>query len=121
MRTHIEKISAITLRVANMEASVRFYRDLLGLKLLYGGPEAHFSSLGTGQADFPILNLEQGQPVNRWGRIIFHVADVDQFWAYLNAKGLNPPKPMNASWGERYFHIGDPDGHELSLARPQAG
>jgi uncharacterized glyoxalase superfamily protein PhnB len=22
------------------------------------------------------------------------------------------------SWGERYFHIVDPDGHELSFARP---
>ncbi|MEE9270499.1 MAG: VOC family protein, partial [Candidatus Krumholzibacteria bacterium] len=23
-----------------------------------------------------------------------------------------------AEWGERYFHITDPDGHELSFARP---
>jgi catechol 2,3-dioxygenase-like lactoylglutathione lyase family enzyme len=121
MRVQIEKISAITLKVANMEASVRFYRDWLGLKLLYGGPQAPFSSLGCAQAEFPILNLEQGPAENRWGRIIFHVADVDQFWAYLKEKGLNPPKPRNASWGERYFHVTDPDGHELSLATPEGG
>ncbi|MEC7657646.1 MAG: VOC family protein, partial [Pseudomonadota bacterium] len=24
----------------------------------------------------------------------------------------------DASWGERYFHITDPDGHELSFAHP---
>ena len=31
-----------------------------------------------------------------------------------------PPKrpPRDAEWGERYFHITDPDGHELSFARP---
>ena len=26
-------------------------------------------------------------------------------------------EPENASWGERYFHITDLDGHELSFAR----
>ena len=32
----VEKISAVTLRVANMEASVRFYKDVLGLEIIYG-------------------------------------------------------------------------------------
>jgi uncharacterized glyoxalase superfamily protein PhnB len=26
--------------------------------------------------------------------------------------------PRDAEWGERYFHLTDPDGHELSFARP---
>jgi uncharacterized glyoxalase superfamily protein PhnB len=26
--------------------------------------------------------------------------------------------PRDATWGERYFHVTDPDGHELSFARP---
>src|SRR5438552_16772708 len=45
MKAKIEKISAITLKVTDMEASVRFYRDVLGLELLYGGLNAGFSSL----------------------------------------------------------------------------
>jgi catechol 2,3-dioxygenase-like lactoylglutathione lyase family enzyme len=32
----VEKISAVTLRVANMRASVRFYKDVLGLEIIYG-------------------------------------------------------------------------------------
>jgi uncharacterized glyoxalase superfamily protein PhnB len=32
--------------------------------------------------------------------------------------GFPADKPRNASWGERYFHMRDPDGHELSFARP---
>ena len=33
--------------------------------------------------------------------------------------GLKPDtKPRDAEWGERYFHITDPDGHELSFAHP---
>ena len=114
----IERISAITLKVANMDASVRFYRDLLGMELVYGGPDAYFSSLRTAETEFPILNLEQGRTVNRWGRMIFHVAEVDAFWTYLKQKGFDPERPQDASWGERYFHMHDPDGHELSFARP---
>ena len=39
-------------------------------------------------------------------------------WEYLRGKGFNPENPRDASWGERYFHMADPDGHELSFARP---
>jgi uncharacterized glyoxalase superfamily protein PhnB len=35
------------------------------------------------------------------------------------AAGLEPKfEPRDAPWGERYFHLVDPDGHELSFARP---
>ena len=62
--------------------------------------------------------LEYGNPVTQWGRLIFYVSDVDRFWAYLKEQGLRPQRPQDASWGERYFHLSDPDGHELSFARP---
>jgi len=115
----IEKISAVTLRVLNMKASVRFYGDVLGMEIVYGGEDAFFSSLRAKDAEDPILNLEQGRSINGWGaRMIFYVADVDAFWEYLREKGFNPESPRDASWGERYFHMPDPDGHELSFARP---
>ena len=41
----VEKISAVTLRVANMRASVRFYKDVLGLEIIYGGEGSYFTSL----------------------------------------------------------------------------
>ncbi|MGE0417017.1 MAG: VOC family protein, partial [Acetobacteraceae bacterium] len=54
-----------------------------------------------------------------WGRAIFHVSDVDATHAQAVAAGYTPSfTPRDASWGERYFHIRDPDGHELSFARP---
>jgi len=113
----VEKISAVTLRVANMEVSVRFYKDVLGLETVYGGERSYFTSLRTKDGD-TILNLERGSASIQWGRLIFHVSDVDRFWAYLMEKGFHPDTPHDASWGERYFHMPDPDGHELSFARP---
>jgi catechol 2,3-dioxygenase-like lactoylglutathione lyase family enzyme len=115
---NVGRISAITIKVSDMARSVLFYNKLLGLKILYGGENAHFSSLQTPRAKDAILNLEQGQVARDWGRIIFHVEDVDRFWAYLKEKEFNPERPRDAAWGERYFHIYDPDGHELSFAQP---
>ena len=114
----IKKISAITFRVSNMKCSVQFYRNLLGMELLYGGEQASFSSLRANDAESTILNLEQGDTVSQWGRLIFHVTDVDAFWIHLKERGFNLEIPQDASWGERYFHMLDPDGHELSFAQP---
>jgi catechol 2,3-dioxygenase-like lactoylglutathione lyase family enzyme len=118
MAPTIENISAITFRVLNMKASVQFYRNVLGMELLYGGEQASFSSLRANNSESAILNLERGDTVSRWGRLIFHVSDVDAFWIHLKEKGFDPNIPRDASWGERYFHVLDPDGHELSFAQP---
>jgi hypothetical protein len=42
--------------------------------------------------------LEQGERVNGWGRLIFHVADADALWRRFNELGFEPEKPQNASW-----------------------
>ena len=118
MTMTVEKMSAVTFRVLNMKASVRFYRDVLGMEIVFGGEDAFFSSLRAKGTEDPILNLEHGHSVPGWGRMIFYVADVDAFWEYLRGKGFNPESPRDASWGERYFHMSDPDSHELSFARP---
>ena len=87
MAIMVEKISAVTFRVSNMKASVQFYRDVLGMEVLYGGEGAFFSSLRAGEAESAILNLEQGKPADGWRRLIFHVADVDALWRRFNALG----------------------------------
>ena len=118
MQASIEKVSAITLNVADMQASVAFYRDVLCLELIYGGADSGFSSFRIQNTEFPIINLQRGDPATAWGRMIFHVSNVDAFWKRLKEKGFDPDDPRDASWGERFFHVHDPDGHELSFARP---
>ncbi len=116
----ITSISAVTLAVTDMARAVAFY-EALGFRALFGGAGATFTSL---QAGDQYLNLSvEGTPVpSGWGRVIFYVDDVDTFHDQLRARGLAPDfDPRDASWGERYFHIADPDGHELSFARPLSG
>jgi catechol 2,3-dioxygenase-like lactoylglutathione lyase family enzyme len=114
----IQGISAVTLATHDMARAVRFYR-LLGFELLYGGETASFTSFKTGGN---YLNLI-AQPAERqwswWGRLIFYDSDVDGLHTKLAAAGYPPDTaPRDAEWGERFFHITDPDGHELSFAWP---
>ena len=113
----VQGISAVTLGVHDMARSVAFYRDGIGLELLYGGEGAGFTSFRVGDG---YLNLTAtDQPLAWWGRAIFYVDDVDRMHTRLVAAGLVPDtEPADGPWHERYFHITDPDGHELSFARP---
>ena len=114
----ITALSAITLATHDMKAAVRFYRAA-GFEMLYGGETAGFTSFRAGDG---FLNLI-AQPADRqwswWGRAIFYAADVDGLYQKLGAAGYRPAAPpCDAEWGERFFHVTDPDGHEISFAWP---
>src|ERR1700686_961955 len=114
----IEGISAVTLATHEMPRAVRFYRAL-GFEVLHGGEGSSFTSFRAGAG---YLNLI-AQPAERrwswWGRVIFYVSDVDELHRRALAAGYQPPtSPRDAEWGERFFPLDGPDGHELSFARP---
>jgi catechol 2,3-dioxygenase-like lactoylglutathione lyase family enzyme len=114
----IESLSAVALATHDMRRAVQFYR-VLGFQLVHGGEDAEFTSLRAGQN---FLNLT-AQPGARqwtwWGRVIFYESDVDGLHRRLVAAGYRPDTaPRDADWGERFFHLTDPDGHELSFAWP---
>ncbi|HZT25474.1 MAG TPA: VOC family protein [Pseudolabrys sp.] len=114
----LEAISAVTLATHDMGRAVRFYRAL-GFTVAYGGEQATFTSFRAGTG---FLNLI-AQPAERnwawWGRVIFYHSNVDELYAAALAAGYRPQAaPRDSEWGERYFHLTDPDGHELSFAWP---
>ncbi len=114
----IEAISAITLATHDMRRAVGFYR-MLGFAITHGAEDAAFTSFKVGNG---YLNLI-AEPVLRqwswWGRVVFYETDVDALYARVRAAGYRPQAPpRDAAWGERYFHLTDPDGHELSFASP---
>jgi catechol 2,3-dioxygenase-like lactoylglutathione lyase family enzyme len=113
----IEGLSAITLATHDMAGAVRFYQAL-GFPIRNGGPDDAFTSFEFGQSFLNLIADTRG-PINWWGRVIIYVSDVDGLYRKALAAGLAPASaPCNAPWRERYFHIVDPDGHELSFARP---
>ena len=112
----VTSLSAVTLAVSDMAAATDFY-EKLGFEKIYGGPNTGFTSYRAGES---YLNLtKERTPEGFWGRAIFYVDDVDAFHANAVEQGLQPQfEPRDAPWKERYFHITDPDGHEISFAKP---
>ena len=114
----ILSINAITLATSNMKVAIKFYTTI-GFVLVYGGLDEKFTSFKVGESQF--LNITSERPnvsISWWGRLIFHVSDVDSLYNHIINRGLSPDfTPRDAVWNERYFHITDPDGHELSFAQ----
>ena len=128
-------ISAVTLMIKKMRRSCNFYSQIPGFKLVYGGSSnGSFATYKIGEDDPPTyLNLELIADTTdsnhnhhfdkrHFGRIIFHTDNVDKL--YTNFKGnteisnaiLFENEPKDAPWGERYFHMREPDGYQLSFA-----
>ena len=118
MAASIEAVSAVTLATHDMARAVRFYRAL-GFELAHGGVAATFTSFRAGGGYLNLMAQPAGRQWAWWGRVIFHCADVDALHARAIAAGYQPQAaPRDAEWGERFFHMTDPDGHELSFAWP---
>ena len=120
----VHGISAITLLVKNMQSSCNFYSGIPGFRLACGGPFDHFTTYEAGVKTKIYLNLEltNNDITSDFGRIILHTDDVDKLYSYLkNDTHISKlvyfeTEPADASWGERFFHMRDPDGYQLSFA-----
>ncbi|MDE0802659.1 MAG: VOC family protein [Acidimicrobiales bacterium] len=117
MTGRLESINAVTLGCTDLVASHAFYTSIGFEDIAHGTPETGFISYRIGPN---FLNLQAVDVVEvSWGRFVVHVDDVDAVHERALAAGLSPTMaPSDAPWGERYFHISDPDGHEVSFARP---
>jgi len=113
-----EGISAMTLVSRDIQRSLEFYRAL-GLDLVGTYDAGRFVTLRLGTHMLNLSEEPAADSVRFWGRVIVYVADVDALYQRVVEAGLKPSAPpRDARWGERYFHISDPDGHEFSFARP---
>ena len=127
----VYRISAITFKVRDMAKSCSFYSCLPGFKLVYGGANAQFTTFEITPEPRMSINLELSDTAGGgsesktdFGRIIFHATDVDDLYRFIeNDKTILELAnleggPSDAPWGERFFHIRDPDGYQLSFAQP---
>ncbi len=117
----------IILIVDDLDRALRFYTDVLGLRLghrsgAYAQLETGTTRLGfyTREAMANTLGLSLQAPAqNTPGfEIGFKVPDVDAAFAELLAGGASPvTPPTNRPWGQRTAYVRDPDGHLIELAQ----
>ena len=121
----VTKISAVTLPISDVKKSVDFYSKIPNFKIVYGGPKNQFTSFLINGTVKSYLNLKLNETHSPdFGRIIFYVDGVDELFAYMqkdetiSGLGKLESKPQDATWGERFFHLLDPDGYKMSFATP---
>ncbi|WP_275100378.1 VOC family protein [Sedimenticola hydrogenitrophicus] len=121
------RISMITLGVRDLQASVRFYEQGLGLPRMESPPEVAFFTLnGSWLALFGREALAEDAQVSPEGsgfagfalaHNVESEAEVDQLLAQAVAAGATLAKPgQKVSWGGYSGYFKDPDGHLWEIA-----
>lgn len=95
--------------VSDLEAAVRFYRDLFGLKLRSRDVVARFDIDGV------LVELVPGTPGGTGnGRLCLKVGDLEAAAAELQGKAIRVSPIEDKGQGKlAFFH--DPDGNEIAL------
>jgi catechol 2,3-dioxygenase-like lactoylglutathione lyase family enzyme len=106
----------------DVERGLRFYRDLMGFKLIedfrYEGAPVYARLRAPGGDGTIALHLAgPGASLASEGvRLYFEVRDLDDFCRKLMQKGFYITQmPRMMPWGWRHAYLNDPDGHEISL------
>ena len=108
--------------VKDVERGLRFYRDMMGFKLIedfrYEGT-AVYARLRAPGGDGTIALHQAGPGVSVASdgvRLYFEVGELDDFCRKLQQKGFYITQlPRMMPWGWRHAYLNDPDGHEISL------
>ena len=121
----MDQVGYVILFVGNLERSVAFYRDVIGVPFrLQGDGYVEFATDGTRFGLYDRNRLEEltGQdatdPGRPGGEVVFLVGDVDAEAERLGAAGVTILKgPVDRAWGHRTLHLEDPDGFVVELAQ----
>ena len=117
----------VVLIVDDLDRALRFYTEVLGLKL--GHRSGDYAQLDTGATRLALytrsamattlgMSLEAPRPAAPGFEIGFKVADVDAAVNELIARGVSSVvPPTDRFWGQRTAYVRDPDGHLIELAQ----
>lgn len=127
----IAKVNAVVLFVEDLDRAMRFYRDTLGLEVVFSDDVS--IALRLAGQDFAIVHvsagvemlneevLSQQTGVSRRVMMCADVENVDDVYTTLSGKGLAFIKPpISQHWGWRTAYFADPEGNiwELRQAIP---
>ncbi len=119
----MRRLSHVILFVADLGASVAFYRDALGLELKF--TEHGYAEFSTDAPRFALFERARvpglirrppGEP-GPTAEVVFSVEDAEAEADRLRAAGLEVHGPVDRPWGHRTVHVLDPDGHVVELAQ----
>ena len=125
---HIKKLLHTRMRVNNMEETLKFYQNILGLKVVERkrsprGSELAFLSVPNSDELIELCSYPASGKVQVQEDLVhlaFEVDDLDRTIAYLREKGIAiTDGPTITSSGSRFCFIDAPDKYEIELIEKQ--
>ena len=98
--------------VGDMDSAVRFYRDTLGMTLLFQSP--FWSEFDTGETKLALHPASDENPAGSV-QLGLGVEDLDSFHADALNNGISFTSPPRDVHGSRIARFLDPDGAEISI------
>lgn len=113
------------LAVKDVDASVAFYRDVLGFNHDFSlpGPDnrASFAGVSLGKAAFGISLEPEAAKGGEGVVFMVYVADdqdLDAYYAEVQGRGAQIDQPIKDEyWGDRVFSLRDPTGYMLNICK----
>ena len=99
--------------VSDMDAAVAFYRDVLGLPLLFQSP--FWSEFDTGQTKLALHPASDANPAGGV-QLGLGITDLDAFHASGQEQGVVFTSPPTDVHGTRIARFRDSDGAEISVS-----
>lgn len=118
----IMKFLWTTLLVNNMDESLSFYEDIIGLKLIdrfQAGPGMEISFLGEGETKVELICNENFKSLDTGNRVTlgFKVESLDETIEFIKEKEINiVTGPVQPNPSIKYFIIQDPNGVKIQFA-----
>jgi catechol 2,3-dioxygenase-like lactoylglutathione lyase family enzyme len=112
----------VELRTADWDASVEWYRQVLGLRVLVRVTDDGYALLEAGETRIALLaRATPGEPTRRIS-LAFEVRDMNRIVSRLQSKGAPIIHPKHDPEGLREINTTDPDGNRIRLfCWPQRG
>ena len=111
-------IRHVAFRVTNLEECEEFYKDVMGMELLYRANE-NLVYLTCGHDNLSLARVDEassrGSTFDHYGFIVEDKETLDAWHAYFSSRGDVPvmDEPHDHADGARSFHIKDPAGNVI--------
>lgn len=110
-----------TLTVKDMEESLKFYKEIVGLKenkRFQAGPGMEIVFLGEGETQIELIYNANKKDINMGADISlgFQVSSLDEMMEFVKEKGIDIHSgPFQPNPSTRFFYVLDPNGLRIQF------
>lgn len=110
------RIGYVNVAVSDLDRSVAFFRDTVGLALKFSDAEFHYAAFDVPGASFALVGSDDPDAFGRHTGIGFVVEDLDSAHAEFEARGVRFVRPPTREpWGGYMATFADPDDNVYYL------